>query len=112
MDLGMNYDMPEPCCASDSETKVPKKHYPRVHLETSKELDLPDEGTVTFRFKKESAKWRKMDDGKERYSCELELKEIVKSRKKNSGKTESDDLPAEKTEQALDAIMIAVTKAE
>lgn len=111
MDLGMTYDNVLGC--DGSVVGENKKHYPTVHIETSDELDIPDEGTVTFKFRKKGAEWRKKDDGKERYSCTLELKELVKSRKKNSEKEDGEDkLPSEETENALDAIVISISTGE
>lgn len=106
MDLGMTYD--HDCCLADSKSKPPKKHYPSVRLETTKPLPVGEEGTVTFKFRKQSAEWRKRDDGKERYECCLKLTELVKARKTPT--KGSKKLDFEETDEALEKLAAAVAE--
>lgn len=99
MDLGMKYDI-----GLMSAKDISKEtHYPTVRLETNEPLDIPDGGTVTFKFVKKSSEWRKKDDGKKRYECCLKLTELVKSRK-TPVKSEGKKLAYEETEDALDKL--------
>jgi hypothetical protein len=92
------------CCieAAPMGKKMPKKHYPSVHLETKEKLDIPMEGTITFKFVKKSGEWHKKDDGKTRYECRIELKELVRAQKTRE-KVEK-KMAYEETEDALDEI--------
>lgn len=103
-DLGVTYDdmgiLAEP--QSMKKSKEPKKHYPSVHLETKEMLDIPMEGTITFKFVKKSGEWHKKDDGKTRYECRIELKELVRAQKPRD-KSEK-KMAYEETSDALDKI--------
>ena len=101
-DLGTTYDYPEGLDKPIME-KPPKKHYPTVHLETDERLDIPEEGTITFTYKKKSGEWHEKDDGKKRYECTLKLKSLVRAHKGKKAKVEA-KLPVEETEEALDKI--------
>lgn len=102
-DLGMTYD-DMGCCieAAPSSKKAPKKHYPSVHLDTNEKLDIPMEGTITFTFTKKCGEWHKKDDGKTRYECHIELKELVRARKPREKVDKK--MAYEETEDALDKI--------
>jgi len=58
---------------------APHAYYPTLHLsKVGEEIDLPDEGVLTVTFKKIRSEESKNADGKERYSCTLELHDIRK----------------------------------
>lgn len=100
-DLGYPYD-DMPCCLTEasSQKNKPKKHYPRVTLPTKEPLDLPDSGTITFKFEKKAVEMRKNDDGDTKYECSLQLTDLVSS----EGPKKAKRVPAEETEDALDSI--------
>lgn len=71
-------------------TEGPKeKHYPRLTLDGSESLDLPDAGVITFRFKKVEHTVRKTSDG-ERHSCTLEVMKLIDT-EADAKKDDSDD---------------------
>lgn len=86
---------PEPASSGNSEM-----HYPSLYIDGEKELDLPDEGTMTIRFKKTNESASKSRDGKENYSCGLDVLEI--SNVKGSKPDNEDE--SESGEDALDRL--------
>lgn len=54
-----------------------KKYYPNFRIETGEKPELPHEGTMTIRFKKTSSEEREDEDGDSRYSCTIEVHEVI-----------------------------------
>lgn len=50
-------------------------YYPVAHIDGSKDLDLPDAGLITFKFRKIRSE-KSVSNGETRYSCTLELRKI------------------------------------
>ena len=63
--------------AQPSKSDEKKKMYPSFHYEGTEPLDLPESGEMTIRFTKKAEEKRKTEDGKTRYSCTVEVNEIV-----------------------------------
>lgn len=77
MSEGIDLGSEGPCCVSTEPPKAPEKYYPSVTYDGPNELDLPDEGEMTIRFKK--TRTSESDyDGKKRHSCTFEVREILK----------------------------------
>lgn len=92
-----------PCCLSEPATKPEsKKYYPSFRYDGEKPLKLPHEGEMTIRFKKVASEHRTDSDNKDRYSCTVEVREIV------SVYGDEDEAPAgnkmRESEDALDKI--------
>lgn len=85
--------------------------YPTFHYSGTKELDLPDEGemTIKFRVKKEASETSK--DGKRFYECDIEVQSIcdVEDDGDEDDGAEGEDAP-EKTADILDKIMSTMEK--
>jgi hypothetical protein len=62
--------------AADAASPETEKEYPHFHYEGDEELPIPDEGTLTVRYK---IVWKQEEEaeGKERYCCKVQLREIV-----------------------------------
>lgn len=71
-------------------------HYPSFHYSGPKELDLPDEGEMTIRFKKVSSS-KNESNGKTHHSCTVEVLKIV-----SVSEAEAEPVREKKTEEALD----------
>lgn len=97
IELSMSYDLPtDPMQAKSSE-----KHYPSFTYDGPTELGLPESGTMTIRYK-EVRREESKRNGVERYSCTIEVQEIL------SAKGERDERPSKvdkSTEDALDGLM-------
>lgn len=65
-----------PCCATPEPSK--SMYYPSVYmnLDDARLSNLPDGGTITFKFNKRSYT-ESTRDGKKSCSCELELQEVT-----------------------------------
>jgi hypothetical protein len=80
--------------------------YPSFNYSGDKELDLPKEGTMTVKFYV-TREVEENRDGKEHYSCEIEVREIL------SVEGEEDDRPSQRdmsAEEALDKLAAAIKK--
>lgn len=93
IDLGKKCDSPSVCCSpcpppKDAESKI---YYPTLYIDQEgKELEeLPEEGTLTIRYKTCSKTTRERD-GKKSVCLELDVKAIVGAEKKD--KTRGDEL--------------------
>lgn len=73
--LGMG--MKESMLHSMPEMDEDEKHYPMLHIDTDEPLDLPHEGTMTIRFKKVSSVKREDAEGDAKYSCDIQVHEII-----------------------------------
>lgn len=85
-----------------STAKEARPEYPTLHLDGYETLDLPKEGTITFKYALKSETKSKGRDGKEKYSCVLEIKKLVTVQK------ERDERPYKRdtsTEDSLDSLM-------
>ena len=98
MKLNLDMASEEPtCCLSSMKDNT---YYPSFHYSGDQELALPDEGTMTIRFKRTGMSTNTDRDGEEHYSCSVDVVEIIsvgasKGAKKSAGK---------ETEDALDAL--------
>lgn len=93
IDLGRKMEMP----TAMSEKPSNEKNYPTVYLDWEKDYGFPDEGTVTFKFKKTGESSEKRN-GKESYHVTLELRSIEDTE-------ESDDSADKaKEESSADAV--------
>jgi hypothetical protein len=82
--------------------EVSKEHYPSFHYEGPEKLDIPEEGTMTVRYKKTGSSSSKNADGKERHSCTIEVQAIEEV------EGEEVEAPSHKyndSEDALDKLM-------
>lgn len=71
IDLGQKY--------GDSEMHMPEKrevHYPTFRFETSEDHEIPKSGEMTIVFKKVEFSSREVD-GKTKYECVVEVREIT-----------------------------------
>jgi hypothetical protein len=89
----------EPCCVS-SDSQTPRKYYPNFHYEGENDIDLPEEGTMTIKFKRTSREERDRD-GKKRYSYSVDVLGIDKV---DGAKAEVDDKPAKSYDEASSAL--------
>lgn len=101
-------DLGESCvpCSVDA-PKAPEKYYPTLHINRNEPLKLPSEGTMTVTFKRKSETINTDEEGNEKYSCCIEIREIESV---NGAEVEDDDLPKNRgksTEDALDVLVAA-----
>lgn len=79
-----------------------KKHYPTFFVEAGEPLDLPHTGTMTIRYKKVSRSEHEDSDGDTKYSCTIEVHEII------DAYSDEPEAPAKshsrETENALDEL--------
>lgn len=88
-------------CEAISQTKAPEKYYPTMRIEmTGEGPDIPEEGTMTIRFKKVEETNSNRGE-KSRYSCTLEAREIVSMTDESASASHSQ---RKDTEDALDAL--------
>lgn len=99
-DLGYDYSHMAEMVSPDAE------HYPTTRLEGKDELDLPKEGTITFKFKKIREENSTTAEGGHRYSCTLELHKLVGVEGGKSAPTKRYN----SAEEALDKLMKAASK--
>lgn len=85
-DLGRKYSMACPCGPADSDKDV--KHYPSVYFSGPKDLDLPDDGVMTIRFRKNSESSSRPREGKESYDCSVDVLEILSVKGESESKSE------------------------
>lgn len=52
--------------------------YPTLRIQGPEELDLPDAGVITLRFKRTAESHSTDRDGKKQYTCELDITSIEK----------------------------------
>jgi hypothetical protein len=76
-----------------------KMSYPAFHYSGEQELDLPSSGIMTVRFKKCASSESENSEGKEQYSCTVEVLEILSIEAGGPKKSSSKE-----TDDALDAI--------
>jgi hypothetical protein len=50
--------------------------YPTFHYDGKKELDLPDEGEMTIKFRKVSSTSSVNKEGEHRYACTIEVRSV------------------------------------
>lgn len=101
--MKMNFDMAQKdsmCCPyPEPVSRDDRVSYPSFHYSGDAELELPDSGVMTIRFKKSGSSESTDSRGKEHYSCTIDVHEIVSvdggGMKKNA---------ARESEDALDAI--------
>jgi len=77
-------------------------YYPSLHINGKKELDIPKEGLMTVRYKKVSSSESENEKSGPRYSCTIEVHEIVSA---ESDEVESPTKRNRESEDALDALV-------
>ena len=77
-----------------------KEHFFSFHYEGSESLDLPHEGEMTVRFKKTGSSHSE-SNGKDRYSCTIEVRDILKVKGED---VEAPTRRGNETEEALDSL--------
>lgn len=75
-----------------------KKFYPTLRIVTDEKIDFPKEGRAVIEFKKTAFSMSERDNGKTRYECTLEVRELV------SVEGKKDDRPAKSYDEAGDAL--------
>jgi hypothetical protein len=99
IDLGVSakdkYNLSEPM-KMDSKEKV----YPCFHYCGPKELDLPDEGELTVRFRKKRETSSIEEDGSHYYECDIEVRAITEV----DGEDMEVEAPAHSNDEAGDAL--------
>jgi len=86
----------EPC---KMDMDMDAMHYPSLYIDSDKELSLPDEGTMTIKFKKVGSSTNKPRDGKESHSCTVDVLEISNVK---GGASKSKSKDEESSSDALD----------
>lgn len=76
-------------------------YYPTLHISGKKELDLPKEGVMTIRYKKVSSS-ESEDERGSRYSCTIDVHEIVSA---ESDEVEAPSKRDRSAEESLDRLM-------
>lgn len=75
--------------------------YPNFHYEGAKELDLPDEGEMTIKFRKTSETSSVDKSGKHFYSCTIEVQSICDV----EGGEVDDDAPAHGSDKSVSDLL-------
>ena len=100
---------PETVAAAEIKSEEPRKYYPTIHITREEKIPFPKHGKMTVTFHKIESSMSERD-GKPRYSCTLELREIEEL---EIEKDEKESAPSyKKTEDALDSIMAEKKKAK
>jgi len=68
---------PSDCCSDTPLKSEPSKYYPSVHYNGDEELNIPDEGEMTIRYKKTASGHNVDSTGKKHYNCTIEVREIT-----------------------------------
>lgn len=82
-------------------------YYPTFTIEEEGDIDLPDEGVMLVKFCKVASSSNQRPGEMKRYSCTVEVKEIVSVKEENLDKE-----PKRSREQDLDAKMDEVMKSK
>jgi hypothetical protein len=98
-DLGEQAESPT---SVETQTGGTRIFYPSVHLSGDEELDLPEEGTITFKFKIRREASSKGENGKLRYECDLDLTKLVAAEGEKDARPSKRDTSAE---DSLDKLM-------
>lgn len=94
INLGKKLDYSSPCCPCPSEKPEGKVIYPSLYIDQDgTELnDIPDEGTMTIRYRT-CSKTSREKDGKKSVCLELEVISIVDAQEKSKAREDKiDDL--------------------
>jgi hypothetical protein len=104
--MKMNFDLAQKdmmCCSPEPISKSDRMSYPSFHYSGDKELDLPDSGLMTIRFRKSGSSENTNSNGKESYSCTVDVQEIVSVEDSGGAKKSA----ARESDDALDALVRA-----
>lgn len=107
LELDSEYGSAMPTMVSEGQKREPD--YPAFRYEGIKELDLPDEGEMTVKFRKVSETSSVDKKGVHHYACTIEVQAICDV----EGEEEPDEMYDDKakgTEDALDAIKSLMEK--
>lgn len=87
-DLGRK--SPEGCpCSVSTQSDKDTTYYPSVYFSGPKDLDLPDDGVMTVRFRKNSESSSRPREGKESYDCSVDVLEILSVKGESESKSEN-----------------------
>jgi len=113
MDISLELDNEYPALASEP-SKDREPDYPSFHYSGKKELDLPDEGEMTIKFKKVSETSSVNKQGEHRYACTIEVQAICHVDGEDSDEEPQSNYTSRTsgTESALDAIKELLEKHE
>jgi hypothetical protein len=84
---------------------APEKYYPQVSIETDTDIDFPDEGEMTVRFRKRRFVEHKGSDGsKPHFQTELELTKLceIEDLSDEEDTAEEEEQEEENTEKDID----------
>lgn len=73
IDLGRESGACCPVAAPESR----EKYYPSVYITSDKDLKIPANGTITFRFERNNESLTKRKDGEASYDVSMDLREIL-----------------------------------
>lgn len=102
IDLAITYGDPEGL----SPAATPNKHYPSIHYEGAKDLNIPKEGEMTVKYKVVETSESERN-GKKTYRCTIDILSIEDTEGDNG------DLPSKSYDEAssaLDKIVEAMSK--
>ena len=87
----------------ESPVNISEEYYPEFHYSGEQKLDIPDEGVMEIRYKKTSSSERKGRDGKTRYECSIEVRDILET--EEDDEVEAPAKSGSESEDALDEIL-------
>ncbi len=103
IDLGSSGPETVAMPAPSNDKDEPKKYYPSFYYTGDKALNVPKEGEMVIRYKETSSSETTDEDGNTRYSCTIEIREIVSA--EEDEETEAPAKSGTEAGDALDAIM-------
>jgi len=87
--------------AGPSSDKPREPDYPTFHYDGKKELDLPDEGEMTIKFRKVSSTSSVNKSGEHRYACTIEVQSICDV----EGADDEDNAPAHGSDKSVSDLL-------
>lgn len=100
--MKLNIDLGESNGAEVAPSPRKEKYYPSLHVSGKKELEIPKEGLMTIRYKKVNSSQSESEDDGPRYSCTIEVHELVSA---DGEEVESPTKKNSESEDALDKLM-------
>jgi len=73
--LELTHDYGSPIAMTDGDSKR-EPDYPTFHYEGKEDLDLPEEGEMTIKFRKVSSTSSVNKKGEHRYACTIEVQSV------------------------------------
>lgn len=99
LNINLAEEGPSSPCACESKDNT---YYPSLHISGKKELGIPKEGTMVIKYKKTHSSVSESDRSEPRYSCTIEVREIVSA---ESDEVEAPSKRNSESEDALDKLM-------